>query len=155
MTIGLSMMNMLDPVSNQQVSIVSRFFGILALLLFFVVNAHHALLWVLLSSFDAIPIGSLTPAGLSLPVLIGTVGDVFVLGVGIAAPILAVMLVIELALGLVVRTVPQMNVFIIAFPLKIGVGLLLLVVTMPILARLLVSAFGTIATGVGSVLHGM
>jgi flagellar biosynthetic protein FliR len=155
LSIGLAIVNVLDPVSGAQVSIISRLYGLFALVVFFALDAHHLVLGAVLDSFQVVPIGgSIFTTGLMLHVL-DLAGGIFSIGVRIAAPVLAVMILTELAMGLVVRTVPQMNIFIVGFPLKIGLGFFLIGLTLPLLARTLADLFAALDRGLGRILTGM
>lgn len=155
LSIGLAIVNVLDPVSGAQVSIVSRVYGLFALVVFFAIDAHHLVLSAVLDSFQIVPIGgSLFAAGTFMQVL-QIAGDIFVVGVRLAGPVLAVMLVTEISMGLVVRTVPQMNIFIVGFPLKIGLGFFLIGLTLPHLARLFTELFADLDRTLGRLLTGM
>jgi flagellar biosynthetic protein FliR len=139
--IGLAMAEMLDPVFDAQVSILSRVYGLFALAVFFASNAHHILIRVVFDSFGVVPVGAVTLASIAPTQLVDLGSEIFLTGIRIAAPILGVMLVTEIGMGFVVRTVPQMNIFIVGFPLKIGMGFFLVGFTMPLVVRVLEGLF--------------
>jgi len=140
-TIGLAIVNMLDPVFDAQISIISRVYGLLALAVFFASNAHHILIGVILDSFSVVPVGAASFAAIDGTRLVDLGYEIFLTGIRIAAPIIGVMLVTEIGMGFVVRTVPQMNIFIVGFPLKIGMGFFLIGFTMPLAVRILEGLF--------------
>jgi flagellar biosynthetic protein FliR len=82
-------------------------------------------------------------------------GDVFVIGIQVGAPVIAAMLVTSVAFGLIARTVPQMNVFIVAMPLKIGVGLLFLGFSLPYFSAFLQNIFGGLGQNIILMLKAM
>jgi flagellar biosynthetic protein FliR len=138
---GLSIANVFDPSSDDQVSVVAQLYGLYGAALFLAMNAHHVLFRAVLDSFDAIPVGrvELGPQALLGVVALGS--EALRLGVRIAAPIVAILLVIEVGLGLLVRLIPQVNVFVLGFPLKTGIGLALLAAALTPLIPLMGTLF--------------
>jgi len=129
--IGFGIVNVVDPATNQQVSLTAQFMNIIAILLFLILNMHHFVLLALADSFAAIPLGAMVfPSELG-QVLSVTFGEIFVTGFRVAAPVTATLLLMQAAMGLIARTVPQMNVFVVGFPLTISVGLLTLGAALP------------------------
>lgn len=123
---GFSMATVADPMQGEQETLVSHFLYTVALLTFLVLNGHLYVLKALMDSFTIIP-----PGGLTLrPPLFGEIlnlsAQIFVLGIKVAAPVLAALFLVELALALMARAAPQMNLLIIGFPLKIAIGLFFL-----------------------------
>ncbi len=129
---GFGVVNVIDPQTQSQVSITAQFQNILVVLIFLAADAHHFLIQGVTESFflinpHQVDFSTLTP-GFILQIFTGT----FVVAVKIAAPIMAILFFISVGLGLVARTVPQMNVFIVGFPLQIGVGLLMIGLSLPL-----------------------
>ena len=130
---GFSMANIIDPESEQSVSLISEFFYIVSMLLFLLLNGHHFVIEALQLSYTAVPIG-----GLSLNTLLGAgviklTAFVFLVAVKLAAPIIVALFLVDVGLGVLARVVPQMNVFMVSFPLKIAVGLMMLMTTGPMM----------------------
>lgn len=127
---GFAMVQVIDPQSQERVPIIGQFYFILSILLFLLINGHHLVLNVLVESFSIVPIGT----GVLSRELIGSLtligGRVFVLAIKIASPILVTLFLTDVMMGIIARTVPQMNVFFVSLPLKIGLGLTLLVMTL-------------------------
>lgn len=146
MQIGFGVVNVIDPVSNIQVSITSTFYFILCMLFFLLCNGHHVLIRALFNSYDYIPIGKAVFGDGLQSRIIEVFGGVFLIAFKIAAPILAAILVTDVALGVLSKTVPQLNVFVVGMPLKIILGLAVLVLTMP----LFVSIVETLIKGMDS-----
>jgi len=128
---GFAIANVVDPLTNIQVSVTGQFQYILAMLFFLIINGHHHLFSALARSFEVVP---LTTFEIS-PHLIGSINqlfsEIFVIGIKIGAPVMGALLMASLILGIIARTMPQMNVFIVGIPLKIGVGFAILIITMP------------------------
>ena len=127
---GFAMVQVIDPQSQERVPIIGRFYFIMSILLFLLINGHHLVLNVLVESFSIVPIGTgvLSRELTGSLTLIG--GRVFVLAMKIASPILVTLFLTDVMMGIIARTVPQMNVFFVSLPLKIGLGLTLLVMTL-------------------------
>jgi flagellar biosynthetic protein FliR len=125
---GFNISEVFDPQFGAQGSIVGEMYFMLALVVFLSVNGHHAMLIGVRASFDALPLLSVgaTPAVLDL--LSGLFDAATVLAVQLAAPMLVTMLVTDLALGLVGRVMPQLNVLAAGLTLKSALGILVLVV---------------------------
>ena len=128
---GLGFATFFDPQSAGQTLVIAQFFNLLATLLFLAVNAHLLLLGVLAESFRSLPITPqpLAAAGFYTVAGYGTV--VFSVGLKLALPLIAILLMTNLALGILTRSAPQLNIFAIGFPITLGVGLIALDVTLP------------------------
>lgn len=133
-SIGFAMSNLFDPTSQVQSTLIGRFLNIVALMMLLAMDGHHSLILALGASFDLVPAAGIEMQILPFEYIVKIFSGMFLLAFKIAAPVLAVIFVSEISLGLVARTVPQLNVFILGFPLKIGVGVLVLAITMPIMA---------------------
>jgi flagellar biosynthetic protein FliR len=141
---GLSIVNVFDPSSSSEVSLIGEMQQLLAVFLFLLVDGHHLFLRALAFSLERVaPGGGLSPAGMA-GALLPMAGTMFLVAVQVAAPILGALFLTDAALGFVARAVPQMNVFIVGIPVKIGVGIVLLVATAPLFARLVSWHFGRI-----------
>lgn len=148
MQIGFGIVNVLDPISNIQVPVTSNVYFIISMLLFLSINGHHMLIRTLYDSFGTLPIGSAVfNAGLA-DGLINLFGTVFATGIKIAGPILATILITDIALGTISKMVPQINIFIIGMPLKIGVGIIILIITMPMFTMVMETIFKLMDTGI-------
>ncbi len=122
---GFGVVNVIDPQTNSQVSITAQFQNILAILLFLALDAHHIIIYAVVESFSAIDPLSYAFTSLSVEYLLRLFTGTFATAAKIAAPLMAILFFLSVGLGLVARTVPQMNVFIIGFPLQIAVGLMM------------------------------
>ena len=131
---GLGFASFFDPSTAGQTLVLARFFNMLASLVFLAVNAHLLLIGVLVESFQSLPISTqpLSAAGFFTLASFGS--TVFSVGLQLALPIIAILLMTNLALGILTRSAPQLNIFAIGFPITLGVGLLVLNVTLPYFA---------------------
>lgn len=133
--IGYSIASVIDPMTGASTPIISNFKYMIATLLFLSINGHHYLLQAIMRSYNWIPLkndffnkvynGSLSEF------LVRTFSESFVLAFQMSAPLVVALFLTDVALGFLARTAPQFNVFVIGVPLKIIVGLLLLVFLMP------------------------
>ena len=135
MQLGFSMVNIYDPLSNTQIPIMGNALNLLLVLLFFQVNGHLRLMQMLINSVVRLPVGQVHFS----PALTGIFIELFcqsiVLAINVAMPVLAASLVIEIAMGVIIRTAPQMNMFVVGIPLKLLVGLMIVVVTIPVFGK--------------------
>ena len=131
MEIGFGMVNVLDPVSNIQVPITSNFYFIISMLVFMSFNGHHMLIKALFDSYNLIPLGGAVFNKALLGHLIVIFADIFIIGFKIAAPIIVAILLTDITLGIISRTIPQLNVFVVGMPLKIIIGIIVIIATIP------------------------
>lgn len=141
MQVGFAIVNAFDPMTNSQVSILSQFYYLLAVLLFFVTDGHHVLVEAMFQSCLVIPpFGSLDPTA-GAWYLLNEFGEVFSLGLRIAAPVVLVLLLVSAAMGVIVKTVPQMNILAVGFPVQIAAGLLVLGLSLVFFKTILLDLF--------------
>lgn len=131
---GLSGANVLDPSTQTQLPVLGHFLGLFVTALILATGGHLFILGALASSVELIPLGAgvAWEAGSWTVVQLG--GTLLALGLKFAAPVIAAMMIGNAALGVLARTVPQLNVLAVAFPLQIGIGLMVLGVTLPLIA---------------------
>jgi flagellar biosynthetic protein FliR len=130
---GLNFAGFFDPMSGGQSTAVSRFFGVSIGWLFIVINGHLLLIAAVVQSFNAFPVGP-EPFAFLRAVRPETWGaEVFRLGLWIALPLVAMLLFVNVVLGIVSRVAQQMNVFAIGFPITLGVGLVGVLLTLPMM----------------------
>lgn len=154
LSMGLSFSTFFDPLSRSQASSISQFFGWLALMVFLASNLHLALLATLAKSFTILPI-SATPMGMGPFRMLATYGgQVFALGLQLALPIIAALLVTNLALGILNKAAPQLNLFGIGFPITLGAGFLMISIVLPYLSAPLLAAMEQALIRVSSALAG-
>jgi flagellar biosynthetic protein FliR len=128
---GFSIANVIDPESGTNTPIISQMQYVVVILIFLMVNGHHFLIESLLISFSAVPIDGFSLSGSLVQKLIALTGTIFTIAVKIGAPAIIALFLTNVALGVLSRAVPQMNVFVISFPLKIAVGFLVLIISLP------------------------
>lgn len=129
--IGFGIVNVIDPVSNIQVPITANFYYTLAMVIFLSINGHHMLIEALVKSYTILPIGAMTVTDALAAQMTTLMGYLFIIGFKISAPVIAAILICDVALGIMARTMPQMNIFVVGMPLKIMLGLVVLLITIP------------------------
>jgi flagellar biosynthetic protein FliR len=124
MQVGLSMGAIVNPQSGVRNNLLAVLYANLALLTFFGMNGHHALIRTLATSYDTMPIGVGHVDASIVKSVMELLGLVFVVGVRLAMPIIVVLLVVELAMGLISRAAPMLNLMSVGTPIRLAVGLL-------------------------------
>jgi flagellar biosynthesis protein FliR len=122
---GLGMVNIIDPVTSTQISVMGQFYFLIATLVFLAVNGHHIIIRAVVESFNLIPLGQA-----HFTIALGTkimslFSQVFFIAFQVGAPAIGALFITNLVLGIVARTVPQMNVFIVGMPLNVAVGFII------------------------------
>ena len=137
MQMGLSMGTMYDPTSNSQISISGNLITILFTLLFFVTNSHMNLLAIAVKSYDVIPIGYQSISPQIGPYIVELFSYILVYAIQLALPVIITEIIIEVAVGILMRVVPNINVFVINMQIKLGVGLIVILTITPIMVKYL------------------
>jgi flagellar biosynthesis protein FliR len=130
---GFSIASVYDPETNATMPVISEVLYTFVAMLFLSLNGHHFVLQALQLSYKAVPIGGLTLSAVASEKLVSMTGLIFVVAVKFAAPAMVAMFLTNIALGILTRVIPQMNIFGVAFPIKIGVGMIVLMTSIPIL----------------------
>ncbi|MEH3086266.1 MAG: flagellar biosynthetic protein FliR [Xylophilus ampelinus] len=130
---GLNFASFFDPTSGGQVSAVSRFMGHMSVLLFVVINGHLILLMAVVRSFQAFPVDGSFMRAVATTQLHRLGSELFASAFWIALPMVGLLLFTNLALGVISRIAPQMNIFSIGFPITLGVGMAGIAATLPLL----------------------
>lgn len=141
MQMGFGLVNVIDPLSQAQVPVMGQLKYLVATLIFLMVNGHHWFVLAIARSFEIIPMGSFAVTPKLSSALLIAFSDVFLMALKIALPIVGTLFLVDIALGILARTMPQMNVFIVGFPLKIGVGLAMFIAVLPFFANLTIKLF--------------
>jgi flagellar biosynthesis protein FliR len=133
--VGFALARVIDPGFQLQQAVLSQFYLIIMFLIYLTINGHHFLIEGLAHSYENIPAG--TSLNISNPVrhIVNMGGAVFISGIKISAPVLAALLLTNVALGVLARTVPQMNIFMLGMPLKILVGILAMMMSIRLFAH--------------------
>jgi flagellar biosynthetic protein FliR len=130
---GLGAASMFNPSMGGQSTSVEQFYTAMATLFYLGINGHHYLISGLVRSYEWAPASLLTLNTSQFPGTIQMVQEILELGLRFSAPVVISILVINLVLGVIGKTVPQLNVLVTSFPINILAGLFLLIITMPML----------------------
>ncbi len=143
--IGFSMANTVDPQSGGRASVLSNFYYLLAVVFFFASDAHHILITAMIESVRVVPpFTEVFSVGGSWYIL-SEFGSFFVIGLKIASPVIIVLLLVSVAMGFIVKTVPQINILVVGFPVKIAVGLAVLGLSMFFFGSVFESVLGSMS----------
>ena len=153
MQMGFTISSVIDPAFGNQAQVMSVMQTLLATLLFLSLNIHHVFISTIVDSFRVIPIGGWHLSNEIITFLIGRTADVFVIGIRLAAPVMVALLLTSVALGVMARAFPQMNVFMVSMPLNIGLGLIMLGSTLMIFFHVLEISFGRLKGQVDALLR--
>jgi len=132
--IGFGMVNIIDPTTGANVSILGQFLYFIAILIFLALDGHHFLIQALAESYSVVPIGKATLSSLTLEKMVRMTSGIFAVGIKIGAPTVAVIICINFAMGVLARMTPQINILIVGFPLYIFVGILSIMLSFPLFA---------------------
>lgn len=123
---GFGMVNIMDPQTNAQMPIMSGLYSILISLVFLTVNGHHMLIQSIINSYEVLPIGfQISVSENIISYLSHMLLETFALSLQLSAPILISIFLVNVILGILARTMPQMNIFMVGMPLKIFVGIII------------------------------
>lgn len=141
---GFAAANVFDPQSQHQISLISQFQNVFAILIFLAFDIHHLFLRLIADSYRLLPAGDLRLNGEAGLYLSRLTSDMFILAVKFSAPVLVTLLLSGLILGVMARIFQQLNVFMLSFPINIGVSFIAMGLTLQILAIMLQREFGSL-----------
>lgn len=134
---GFSLASAFDPLSMSQNSVFGRFHGLIALVLLFATNAHLLVIRGFLTSYDSIPVTSGVDLDRMQAAMVSGIGEFFLSALEIAAPLVAILFLTDVALGLLTRVSPQLNAFSLGFPIKILTTISIIGFTLPLLPQII------------------
>jgi len=131
---GFGFATFFDPQTRARSSAIAQFLALLTLMIFLATNVHLMMLSTLAESFISMPVSALAAGAGGFRMLAGWGGLIFSSGVQLSLPIIAALLITNLALGILTRAAPQLNLFGIGFPVTLGAGFIVLTLMLPYLA---------------------
>ncbi len=134
LTMGFGFAQFFDPATRGRSSAISQFLSLVTIMLFLSANIHLSLLATLAESFSSLPISAAPMGGQSFHQFVLWGGSIFSSGVQLSLPIVAALLITNIALGILTRAAPQLNLFGIGFPITLGAGFVMLALVLPYLA---------------------
>lgn len=134
---GLGMASLYDPTTNSQISVIGNMITIMFTLLFFITNSHIRLLAIAVKSYDVIPVG-LDPISPKLGIYMTELFSyILVYAVQLALPVIVTQIIVEVAVGILMRVVPNINVFVVNLQVKLAVGVIVILSIIPVLVKYL------------------
>lgn len=155
MSAGLSMSNIYDPNSGQQISVIGKLYHYVACALFLITNGHHMIFRAINYSYLVIPIGQGEINSNIIVQMIAILTNYFIIAFKIAAPVMVTMFILDFALGILARTAPQMNMFVIGFPVKIMIALMILSISTVLMNTAYMYVYDQMGKNVIDVIRGM
>lgn len=131
---GFAIINVLDPQTGTQVSIMSQIGNLMVVVIFLALNGHHSMILGLVESFNLVNVGMISLKQGLLAQILSMAADMFVLGIKMGAPAIVALLFTSAGFGITAKFVPQMNILVAAFPVKIAVGLVFFGMCLQIIA---------------------
>lgn len=139
--VGFAMMTMFDPTSNSNTTLLERLLYWFSIVVFFIIDGHHMLIKSLMESFGVVKLGNFFLAQSSVNLIIRVFIEYFAIALKIAIPIVLIIIITDLTMGLIARTVPQLNIMILGLPVKILVGLAAFCLALPIFLKMIENSF--------------
>jgi len=143
---GFSFARFMDPITMSQASVIEQLKNILTIMIFFSIDAHHALIRGIFASFKELPLGSVVLNNNLLNYIIHVTGRIFSIGLKISAPLTVTLFIVELSLGLLSRFIPQINVFIEGMPIKILITMFVLSFSLSVTVTAIASLFSNMGS---------
>ncbi|HQQ15335.1 MAG TPA: flagellar biosynthetic protein FliR [Deltaproteobacteria bacterium] len=137
---GFGIVNIVDPMTGVDAPITSNVLYIVAFLLFFSFGGHHLLIRALVESFYVVPVEAGFPGQNYVLTVLSYAARMFLIGIKVAAPVIGVLLLLNISFALTARAIPQMNVFLMSFPVTIALGLTFLIVVIKLMPPFMNSA---------------
>lgn len=153
--IGFAVANIISPQTQQNVTVIGELELTLATLVFLISNSHLMMLQGIGDSFHLVPLPYITLDPGVAGNIVAFLEQAFLIVFQIAAPAAVALFVVNVALGLMARVAPQMNVFVVGFPLQISVGLFMLALSVPLLAAVAPSLFSDSARHMDTIMRGL
>jgi flagellar biosynthesis protein FliR len=133
LSIGLGSAQVYNPFMGQNGQVIEQFFSLTGMVVFLSLNGHHLFVTAIVQSFEVIPFASLGLQVGGLAEVTQKFQEIFVIMVQIASPVIATVFVVNLAMAIMGRAVPQLNVLVTSFPVTILIGLTVLIVSLPLM----------------------
>lgn len=152
---GLGLANVIDPSSGAQVSLIGQMMSLFAMLILVMIDGHHLFIQAVASSYSLVGPGQATLSETGLNAFMMLAAQMFVVGLKVGAPLVVALLAANFAMGLMARSVPQMNVFVVGFPFTIGLGLVFLVIGFPFFVQSVAAVLQDLETILMAELRGL
>ncbi|PKL35505.1 MAG: flagellar biosynthetic protein FliR [Spirochaetae bacterium HGW-Spirochaetae-1] len=152
---GFGINEVLDPLGQVSVPLIGQLQNLIGLLIFLAIGGHHFLIEALYRSYELAPLVSADKAvmGQLFKYLMYTFSGMFIVAIKIALPIVGVLFLISVSMGVLAKAAPQMNIMMMGFPFSIVVAFGLLIITAPLVVRIMQVSLERTFTFVVKVLH--
>lgn len=150
---GFAFAALIDPTSGERTSIIGQFQINMAWLIFLGVNGHHVMINGVADSFRMVPLGNAALDGRVISSVLVMCSQVFIIGLQIGAPVVGAVLLGDIALGVLARTVPQLNILVLGFPIKMMLGLIVLMLSLPLVVTLERNLVPVMQHAISTLLH--
>lgn len=140
---GLGFAMFFDPQHGTQVPVLAQITSLLTILVLLATDAHLLIINTLAESFRLLPVNQVPLAADGFKTLVEWGGQIFSLGLRLSMPVVATLLIVNLAIGVMTRASPQFNIFAVGFPITVGIGMLVLYVSLPQFLPILFDAFNS------------
>jgi len=127
---GFGVVNVLDPQTNSQVSIIAQFQNIVMILIFLSIGGHRLIIQSLVQCVQVVPIGSFVIPNGSYIFIVKLFSQIFIIALKIIAPVFVTLIITHVVMGIIARLVPQINILIVGFPIQIAAGLIVVIFSM-------------------------
>ena len=131
MQVGFAIVNVMDPTSGQQIPLIGSFLYNLAIMIFLITNGHHMIIAALAESFRVVPLLGMHWTESFTDLMVDITSGIFITGMKIAMPVTFTILLTNVGLGILARTMPQMNIFVVGIPMHIIIGICMLSFVLP------------------------
>jgi flagellar biosynthetic protein FliR len=152
---GLGLARVFNPALGSQSDVMEQFYVMFATVLFLLFNGHLMVLGAVLDSFKSLPPLAVTVRPEAFQVLIGLLSGAYCVALKVAAPLLVIFFLVSAVMGFLGRTVPQINILVVGFPVRITVGLAVLATTVGTTALVFSDAYRETVDGVGELIRGL
>jgi flagellar biosynthesis protein FliR len=132
---GLQMAEMVDPLFGGQINPIAQLLQLLGLILFLALDGHHWIINALVLSYKTVPIPEFFGPGMTMGKIMQLFQGLFISAIKIAAPVMIILFLVVVVTGLIGKSIPEINIFLIVFPMKIIVGFMILGITFPFIVR--------------------
>lgn len=139
--IGFGFGNMVDPMQKEHSAVIGQFYNMCAILLFLIMNGHHMMIRGLADSFAVLPLGKMAISPDAAGGIMQTFATIFVASLKIGAPVVGAIFLTDVALGVLSRTVPQLNVLVVGMPAKMAVGFFVISAVLPFIFAVMMGLF--------------
>lgn len=152
---GLGLARVFNPMFESEVGVVSQLYLLIATALLLILNGHHLIVGGVIDSFRAMPPGQVTLQPEMLSVVRGLLAGSYAMALKVSAPVIVVLFLVSVMMGFLGRTVPQINILVVGFPLRIGIGLVALVMTIGVMLVIFSSGYRRMVDAVGELIRSL